>query len=203
MDVAKQGWFSDVNDKMWPGIAVSLKVEELLYHEKSAFQDIMVFRTYALACTLERASEMHGSYSRGWRTHRSKDWGNVLVLDGAIQVSERDECAYQETIAHTALFSHPNPKKVCALSLSTRCLHALTVCPHVEQVLIIGGGDGGVLREVLRHKGLEKIVQCEIDEVGERARGDFGPVLMCRVLASADGDQGCPQVHPVDGIRVR
>jgi len=72
---------------------------------------------------------------------KSKTFGNVLVLDGVIQLTERDEMAYQEMIAHLPLFAHPDPKSV----------------------LIIGGGDGGVLRELCRHKNLERIEICEID----------------------------------------
>ncbi|GCB75157.1 hypothetical protein scyTo_0018183, partial [Scyliorhinus torazame] len=71
-----------------------------------------------------------------------KTYGNVLVLDGVIQCTERDEFAYQEMIANLTLCSHPNPKKV----------------------LIIGGGDGGVLREVIKHSAVESVAQCEIDE---------------------------------------
>lgn len=73
---------------------------------------------------------------------RSKTYGNVLVLDGVIQCTERDEFSYQEMIANLPLCSHPNPRKV----------------------LIIGGGDGGVLREVVKHPSVESVVQCEIDE---------------------------------------
>ena len=51
---------------------------------------------------------------------------------------------YQEMIAHLPLASHPNPKKV----------------------LVIGGGDGGVVREVLKHDTVEQVVLCDIDEVG-------------------------------------
>lgn len=57
-------------------------------------------------------------------------------------MSERDEFAYQEMITHLPIFAHPNPKSV----------------------LVIGGGDGGVLREVLKHEDIEKIVLVEIDE---------------------------------------
>lgn len=73
---------------------------------------------------------------------KSKSYGKVFVLDGVIQFTERDEFAYQEMIAHLPLFSHPNPKSV----------------------LVVGGGDGGVLREVLKHPTVEKAVLCEIDE---------------------------------------
>ena len=52
-------------------------------------------------------------------------------------------CRYQEMITHIPLASHPNPKKV----------------------LVIGGGDGGVVREVLKHDTVEQVVLCDIDEV--------------------------------------
>lgn len=72
---------------------------------------------------------------------RSKTYGHVLVLDGVIQLTERDEHSYQEMIAHIPLFASKNPKKV----------------------LIIGGGDGGVLREVAKHSCVTEIHMCEID----------------------------------------
>uniref|UniRef100_G3NVJ1 Spermidine synthase n=1 Tax=Gasterosteus aculeatus aculeatus TaxID=481459 RepID=G3NVJ1_GASAC len=117
MEHIKDGWFTE-SCALWPGQALSLQVEEVLYQKKSDFQDIMVFK--------------------------SKTYGNVLVLDGVIQCTERDEFAYQEMIANLPLCSHPSPKKV----------------------LIIGGGDGGVLREVVKSSLVESVVLCEIDEVG-------------------------------------
>ncbi|KAL9325224.1 hypothetical protein ACSQ67_005869 [Phaseolus vulgaris] len=108
------GWFSEISS-MWPGEAHSLKVEKILFQGKSEYQNIMVFQ--------------------------SSTYGKVLVLDGVIQLTERDECAYQEMITHLPLCSIPNPKKV----------------------LVIGGGDGGVLREIARHSSVEKIDICEID----------------------------------------
>lgn len=99
MDLIIDGWFHE-RGVLWPGQAMSLKVKQVLDHHRSKFQDILVFE-----------SENHG---------------NVLVLDGVIQVTERDEHAYQEMIAHIPLYAHPNPKRV----------------------LVIGGGDGGVIREV-------------------------------------------------------
>ena len=68
----------------------------------------------------------------------------MLVLDGVIQCTERDEFSYQEMIANLPLYNHPNPWKV----------------------LIIGGEDGSALREVVKHPSVESVVQCEIDEVG-------------------------------------
>jgi len=71
-----------------------------------------------------------------------KTFGNALMLDGVIQCTERDEFSYQEMIAFLPINSHPNPKKV----------------------LIVGGGDGGVAREVVKHPQVESVVQCEIDD---------------------------------------
>jgi len=67
----------------------------------------------------------------------------VLVLDGVIQLTERDEYAYQEMITHIPMHAHPDP----------------------QSVLIVGGGDGGVLREVCRHPGVQRVTMCEIDSV--------------------------------------
>lgn len=67
--------------------------------------------------------------------------GRVLALDGVIQTTEADEYVYHEMLAHVPILAHGN----------------------VKNVLIIGGGDGGMLREVTRHKGIEKVVLVEID----------------------------------------
>lgn len=75
--------------------------------------------------------------------YRSKTYGRVLALDGVIQCTERDEFSYQEMIAHVPLFSHPSPKRV----------------------LVIGGGDGGVVREIVKHDCVEEVILCDIDEV--------------------------------------
>ncbi|KAH9773366.1 spermidine synthase 1 [Citrus sinensis] len=79
------GWFSEISP-MWPGEAHSLKVEKILFQGKSDYQNVMVFQ--------------------------SSTYGKVLILDGVIQLTERDECAYQEMITHLPLCSIPNPKKV-------------------------------------------------------------------------------------------
>lgn len=97
---------------------------------------------------------------------KSKSYGNVLVLDGIIQVTERDEFAYQEMISHTPLFACKNPPK---------------------KVLIIGGGDGGVLREVAKHSSVETIHMCEIDQqVCEVSKKYF-----TNTLSSAFNDSRC------------
>jgi len=69
------------------------------------------------------------------------DFGRVLMLDNIIQLTSRDEFVYHEMMAHVPLFAHG----------------------RAESVLIVGGGDGGVLREVLRHPSVKKAVLCEID----------------------------------------
>nr|Q96557.1 RecName: Full=Spermidine synthase 2; Short=SPDSY 2; AltName: Full=Putrescine aminopropyltransferase 2 [Datura stramonium]CAA69421.1 spermidine synthase 2 [Datura stramonium] len=120
------GWFSEISP-LWPGEAHSLKVEKILFQGKSDYQDVMVFQ--------------------------STTYGKVLVLDGVIQLTERDECAYQEMITHLPLCSIPNPKKV----------------------LVIGGGDGGVLREVSRHSSVEQIDICEIDKMVVEVAKQFFP----------------------------
>ncbi|XP_021914949.1 spermidine synthase isoform X3 [Zootermopsis nevadensis] len=114
MNGMKEGWFSELSS-LWPGISLSLEVNEVLHSEKSDFQDILVLQT--------------------------KSHGRALILDGIIQCTESDEFAYQEMISFLPLCSHPLPKKV----------------------LIVGGGDGGVAREVAKHPGVESIVQVEID----------------------------------------
>ncbi|KAJ5938062.1 putrescine aminopropyltransferase [Penicillium verhagenii] len=122
----KDGWFSEQSG-MWPGQAMNLKVKEVLHHEKSKYQDVLVFE--------------------------STDYGRVLVLDNVIQCTERDEFSYQEMITHLAMNSHPNPKKV----------------------LVIGGGDGGVLREVVKHASVEEAILCDIDEAVIRVSKKYLP----------------------------
>ncbi|GEN54803.1 spermidine synthase [Halobacillus faecis] len=69
------------------------------------------------------------------------EWGNMLVLDDMVMTTEKDEFVYHEMVAHVPLFTHPNPKNV----------------------LVVGGGDGGVIREVLKHESVEKATLVEID----------------------------------------
>ncbi|MCV9880279.1 polyamine aminopropyltransferase [Brenneria izbisi] len=75
--------------------------------------------------------------------------GRVMALDGVVQTTERDEFIYHEMLTHVPLLAHGNAKRV----------------------LIIGGGDGGMLREVSRHRGVEHITMVEIDA---------GVVAFCR-----------------------
>ncbi|KAH6760512.1 spermidine synthase 3 [Perilla frutescens var. hirtella] len=124
------GWFSEIrpssdkslnevyfNNPMWPGESHSLKVEKILFKDKSKYQEVLVFQ--------------------------SSTYGRVLVLDGIVQLTEKDECAYQEMITHLPLCSIESP----------------------QNVLVVGGGDGGVLREIARHSSVKVIDICEIDQM--------------------------------------
>ncbi|KAI8983224.1 saccharopine dehydrogenase [Trametes punicea] len=122
----KDGWFREISPE-WRGQAMTLKVNKIFHLEQSKYQDILVFA--------------------------SETYGNVLVLDGVVQCTERDEFSYQEMIAHLPLASHPSPKKV----------------------LVIGGGDGGVVREVLKHSTVEEIILCDIDEAVIRVAKQYLP----------------------------
>ena len=73
--------------------------------------------------------------------YETVSFGKMLVHDDVIMVTERDESHYHEMIVHVALNTHPRP----------------------ERVLVIGGGDGGTMREVLRHAEVREAHLCEID----------------------------------------
>ncbi|MDH5822457.1 polyamine aminopropyltransferase [Luteimonas sp. RD2P54] len=87
--------------------------------------------------------------------YETTDWGNLMLIDGAVMLTARDNFLYHEMMSHPALFTHPDPK----------------------QVAIIGGGDCGTLREVLRHRGVASAVQCDIDEQVTRMAEKWFPEL--------------------------
>ena len=105
-------WYTEFHT---PNAGLKLKVKETLFVGRSNYQTIEVLDTY--------------------------EYGRVLLLDGLVMTSDRDEHIYHEMITHPALYLHPAPKNV----------------------LIIGGGDGGAVREVVKHGGVERVVLCEID----------------------------------------
>lgn len=82
------------------------------------------------------------------------EYGRCLVLDGVINCTEKDEAAYHEMIAHVPYFSASTP---------------------IEKVLIIGGGDGGTAREILRHDSVNSVELVEIDELVIKAANTFFP----------------------------
>ena len=89
----------------------------------------------------------------------TKGHGKLLLIDGMTMVSERDEFVYHEMIAHVPLFVHPNPKRV----------------------LVIGGGDGGTVREVLKHKSVERCVLVEIDGLVVEASRKYIPLTASKL----------------------
>lgn len=110
--------------------------KELWIHER--FQDFYI-HSYRVEKTLMSGQ----SDFQAVDVVETKGHGKMLLNDGLVMVSERDEFVYHDMIAHVPLFVHPNPKKV----------------------LIIGGGDGGTAREVIRHTQVEEVVQVEIDQL--------------------------------------
>ena len=74
--------------------------------------------------------------------YETDTWGNLMTIDGMVMLSERDEFVYHEMLAHVPMFTHPKPKRV----------------------LIIGGGDGGTAREVLKHNSVIHVDMVEIDK---------------------------------------
>jgi len=97
-------------------IHTSLEVEQVLAERKSPFQNIKVVK--------------------------SRNLGNVLILDNVFQTSERDEFFYHEPLVHIPLFSHADP----------------------ATVLLIGGGDGGAAEEILKHPSVKACTMVELDE---------------------------------------
>lgn len=111
------------------GSAIGFRITRKLDEVQSPFQKIEIFET--------------------------TDWGNLMLIDGAVMLTTRDNFLYHEMMSHPALLTHPDPK----------------------HVVIIGGGDCGTLREVLKHSGVEKAVQCDIDEQVTRMAEKWFPEL--------------------------
>ncbi len=101
----------------------------------------------------------------------SPDFGRVFVLDNIVQLTERDEFFYHEMLTHIAMHTHPNP----------------------EKVVVIGGGDGGTMREVLRHKCVKKAYLVEIDKKVVEISKKYLPFV------SSGLDDFRVEIHYVDG----
>jgi len=105
--------------------------------------------------------------------YETTDFGNLMVIDGFTMLSSRENFLYHEMLAHPVLFTHPHPRRVC----------------------IIGGGDCGTLREVLRHAEVEQATQIDIDERVARIAERYFPELTER-----NGDPRATLLF-ADGIR--
>ncbi|MFO7253597.1 MAG: polyamine aminopropyltransferase [Actinomycetes bacterium] len=101
-------------------------------------------------------------------------WGRLMALDGFFQTCDRDEFVYHEMGAHVAMCTHPDPRRV----------------------LIIGGGDGGMAREVVRHPQVERVDLVEIDERVVECCKQYFPQIAVAL-------SGNPKVHVhiADGIQ--
>ncbi len=87
--------------------------------------------------------------------YETTEFGRLMTLDDIIMLSDRDNFIYHEMMSHPVLFTHPNPRTVA----------------------IIGGGDCGTLREVLKHRNIKKVLQIEIDERVTRLAEQYFPTL--------------------------
>jgi spermidine synthase len=86
-------------------------------------------------------------------------YGRTLILDGSVMLTERDEFTYHEMISHVPLFTHPHP----------------------NHVLIIGGGDGGTIREVMKHPTVARAKLVEIDPLVIEKSKQFLPFVSCEM----------------------
>lgn len=105
-------WYTE---KQTESFGITAKIRQTFVTEKTEYQELAMIDT--------------------------EEFGRMLVLDGMVMTTIKDEFVYHEMVAHPALSTHPNPR----------------------HVLVVGGGDGGVIREVLKHSKVEKAVLVEID----------------------------------------
>jgi len=105
-------WYTE---KYNDNLGLTFKITDILHCEQSDFQKVEIIETEA--------------------------YGKMLLLDGLVMTTEKDEFFYHEMISHIPMLAHPNP----------------------ERILVVGGGDGGTVREVLKHPSVKEVVLCEID----------------------------------------
>ncbi|WP_342046260.1 polyamine aminopropyltransferase [Bacillus sp. OTU530] len=105
-------WFTE---KQTENFGITAKMKRTLHTEQTEFQKLDMVET--------------------------EEFGNMLILDGMVMTTQKDEFVYHEMVAHVPLFTHPSP----------------------ENVLVVGGGDGGVIREVLKHPSVKQATLVEID----------------------------------------
>ncbi|MCL1789920.1 MAG: polyamine aminopropyltransferase [Peptococcaceae bacterium] len=137
-------WYSEKHSDY---LKISLKIKETLHREKTDFQELAILDTV--------------------------QYGRMLVLDGLVMTTERDEFIYHEMITHVPLSAHQHP----------------------EKVLIIGGGDGGTVRETLKHDTVKQVVLVEIDGRVIEAARKYLPTISCAL------DDERVEIRVEDGIR--
>ncbi len=138
-------WYTE---KHSDNVGITIKAAKTLFSGKSKFQQLDIIETL--------------------------EFGRMMLLDGLVMVTERDEFIYHDMIVHPALFTHPNPKKV----------------------LVIGGGDGGTIREIMKHPQVELAVLCEIDGLVIEKSIEFLPSMASEI----DGNNPRVKLHVDDGI---
>ena len=121
-------WYSEFHSDY---VKFSLKVKEQLYNKQSDFQHIAVMDTF--------------------------EFGRILVLDGYLMVTEKDEFIYHDMIVHVPM----------------------AINPDIKKVLVIGAGDGGTIRELCRYTTIEHIDMVEIDSMVVEACKEFIPQTAC------------------------
>lgn len=122
--------YTEMNDL---GFGITMDIKQSLFKGQSEFQDVEILETEGL--------------------------GRMLLLDGLVMTTEKDEFFYHEMISHIPMNSHKNP----------------------EQVLVIGGGDGGTIREVLKHPTVKRVVLCEIDGMVIDVCKKYLPTIGCEL----------------------
>ncbi len=127
MSLTDENWFTEVYPD--DGCALSLELSEKLYEEQTDWQKLEIYQTTG--------------------------FGRLMLLDGCIMLTSRDNFIYHEMMTHPVLAEHPAP----------------------ERVLIIGGGDCGCLREVLKHTAVKHVHQVDLDESVTRASEKYFPEL--------------------------
>lgn len=110
---------------------------------------------YALSLKIKSKLHSEQSACQAIEVFETEDFGRLLTLDGLVMLTSRDNFVYHEMLSHPALFRHPAPK----------------------DVVVVGGGDCGTLREVLRHEVVNSATQIEMDERVTRVCEQFFPEL--------------------------
>ena len=121
-------WLSEYSTE---NLKLSMRVKSLIHTEKTPYQDLLIADTY--------------------------EYGRTLMLDGAYQLTEKDEFTYSEMMSHVPICAHPDP----------------------QNVMIIGGGDGAIMREVLKHSCVRKCTLIDIDEIVIESSKKYLPFAGC------------------------
>ena len=122
--------------------------DELLYSDRSSLGYIQRFR-------VDKVLKEVKTKRQHLLIFETPYFGRVLVIDGVVQTTEKDEFAYHEMLSHVPILAHGK----------------------VKRVLIVGGGDGGVLKQVLRHRGVTSVTVVEIDETVIELCEEYLPLI--------------------------